>query len=126
MKGRSALLGIVMLATAVPLGAGEPDRLTLKVTPCIAFAPANLTVRTTIVADPGNRAVEIVAESQTFYRSSQIDLEGEKAPRTYTFELRSLPPGAYEVRANVLGADGQPRATVRQQVNVYAVGGGDR
>jgi hypothetical protein len=113
-----------MLTTTLPLGAGE--RITMKVSPAISFAPANLVVRAMIEANAENRAVEIIAESQDFYRSSQIQLEGEKAPRTNTFEFRSLPPGTYEVRANLLGADGQQRAAVRQQINVIASGAGDR
>jgi hypothetical protein len=113
-----------MLIGARPLGAGE--RMTLKVSPAVAFAPANLVVRATITADADNRAVEIVAESNDFYRSSQIQLEGEKAARTSMFEFRSLPPGTYEVRANLLGADGRSRAMIRQQVNVIASGTGDR
>jgi len=124
MKWGAALLGLVMLIGARPLGAGE--RMTLKVSPAVAFAPANLVVRATITADADNRAVEIVAESNDFYRSSQIQLEGEKAARTSMFEFRSLPPGTYEVRANLLGADGRSRAMIRQQVNVIASGTGDR
>lgn len=113
-----------MAATTLPVGAGE--RMTMKVSPAVAFAPANLVVRTTIEADAGNRAIEIVAESQDFYRSSEMQLEGDKAARTTMFEFRSLPPGTYEVRAKLLGADGQARAAVRQQVNVIAAGAGDR
>jgi len=124
MKVRTVLFGILLLAGSQPLGAGE--RLTLKVSPAVAFAPANLVVRTTILADADNRAVEIVAESDDFYRSSQIQLEGERAARTTTFEFRSLPPGTYEVRANLLGADGRSRAMSRQQVNVIANGSGEK
>jgi hypothetical protein len=124
MKVRVVLLGILVLAGTLGVGAGE--RMTLKVSPAVAFAPANLIVRATIVADPDNRAVEIVAESDDFYRSSEIQLEGERAAKTNTFEFRSLPPGAYEVRANLLGADGQTRAVIRQQVNVLASGAGER
>ena len=124
MKVRVALLGVLTIVAAVPLGAGE--RMTMKVSPAVAFAPANLIVRAMIVADADNRAVEIVAESNDFYRSSQIQLEGEKAARTSMFEFRSLPPGTYEVRANLLGADGRSRAMIRQQVNVIASGTGDR
>ena len=113
-----------MLIGAPLLGAGE--RMTLKVSPAVAFAPANLVVRATIPADADNRAVEIVAESDDFYRSSQIQLEGEKAARISLFEFRSLPPGTYQVRANLLGADGRSRAMIRQQVNVIASGAGDR
>jgi hypothetical protein len=92
----------------------------------VAFAPANLNVRAMILADPDNRAVEIIAESDDFYRSSEIQLEGEQAARTTMFEFRSLPPGVYEVRANLVGANGQVRATIRQQVNVLASGAGER
>ena len=120
----ACFLGIVMAATTLPVGAGE--RMTMKVSPAIAFAPANLVVRTTIEADADNRAIEIVAESPDFYRSSEIQLEGDKAARTTSFEFRSLPPGTYEVRARLYGADGQARAAVRQQVNVIAGGAGDR
>jgi hypothetical protein len=124
MKVRVVLFGILMLAGTLRLGAGE--RIMLKVSPAVAFAPANLVVRATIPADADNRAVEIVAESDDFYRSSEIQLEGERAARTSMFEFRSLPPGTYEVRANLVGANGRSRAMIRQQVNVLASGAGIR
>ena len=120
MKWRATFFGILMLVAALPMGAGE--RITVKVSPAVAFAPANLVVRTMIEADQDNRAVEIVAESDDFYRSSQIQLEGDKAPRATSFEFRSLPPGTYEVRALLLGADGEQRAFARQTINVIASG----
>lgn len=113
-----------MMTATLPMGAGE--KMTLKVSPAVAFAPANLIVRAMILADADNRAIEIIAESADFYRSSMIQLEGDKAARTNMFEFRSLPPGTYEVRANLLGSNGEPRATIRQQINVIASGAGDR
>jgi len=120
MKVRAALFGILTLTATMPLGAGE--RLTLKVSPAVSFAPANLVVRATVPVDADNRAIEIVAESEDFYRSSEIQLEGDRAARTTMFEFRSLPPGTYEVRANLFGSNGQSRALIRQQVNVLASG----
>ena len=112
------------MTAALPLWAGE--KMTMKVSPAVAFAPANLIVRAVVTADADNRAIEIVAESQDFYRSSLIELEGDRAARTNMFEFRSLPPGTYEVRAMLLGAHGEARALVRQQINVMAAGGSDR
>jgi hypothetical protein len=126
MTLRVKVLGILLLITTLPLGLGAGERISMKVSPSVAFAPANLVVRAMIEADADNRAVEIVAESADFYRSSQIPLEGDKAPRTSQFEFRSLPPGVYEVRAMLIGAGGQQRAYARQQVNVMASGAGDR
>jgi hypothetical protein len=122
MKVRVALFGILMVTGTLRLGAGE--RIMLKVSPAVAFAPANLVVRATIPADADNRAIEVVAESDDFYRSSEIQLEGDRAARTNIIEFRSLPPGSYEVRATLVGANGQSRAMIRRQVNVIASGAG--
>lgn len=118
MTWRAVLLGLLMLITTLPTGAG--DRIAMKVSPAVAFAPANLVVRAMIAADPENRVIAVVAASDDFYRSSEIQLEGDKAPRTTTFEFRHLPSGTYEVRARLLGADGRERGFVRQSVNVIS------
>jgi hypothetical protein len=124
MKVRAALLGTLIMTATLPLGAGE--KITMKVSPAVAFAPANLIVRAMVIADADNRAVEIVAESDDFYRSSMIQLEGDKAARTSQFEFHSLPPGIYEVRANLYGSNGAQRATIRQQINVISSGTRER
>jgi hypothetical protein len=123
MTLKPVFLGLLVVASAWPAGAGESERMTIRVSPAVSFAPANLVVRATIAANPDNRAVEIVAESTEFYRSSEIQLDGEHAPRTSQFEFRSLPPGMYEVKAILRGASGE-RASVRQQVNVIGAGTG--
>jgi hypothetical protein len=122
MKLRASLFGILMMTTTLPIGAGE--RITMRVSPSVAFAPANLIVRAMIEANEENRAVQIIAESVDFYRSSEVQLEGDKAPRTSMIEFRNLPPGTYDVRALVFGSDGKQRGFARQQVNVIASGTG--
>jgi hypothetical protein len=124
MKLRACLIGILMMTPTLRAGAGE--KLTMRVTPAVAFAPANLIVRAMIVADAENRAVEIIAESNDYYRASEIQLDGEHAPRTNTFEFRSLPPGSYQVKARLLDSSGQARASASTQVNVISSGARDR
>jgi hypothetical protein len=121
MKMRAMLVGAMMLA-ALPLGAGQ--RLIVKVSPAVCFSPADLVVRTTIEADPGNRSLEISAESEDFYRSSEVPLDGDKAPRINQLRFRDLPSGSYDVRVDLVGSDGRPRARVHQQVEVIASGNG--
>ena len=128
---RVVLIGLLSLTAALPLGANEKPRddkpngpLVIHVTPAVSFAPGNLMVRATVESNAANRAVEIVAESEDFYRSSEIQLDGDNAPRTSTFEFRSLPPGMYEVRAVLYGMSGDARAEVRQQANVIPSGAG--
>jgi hypothetical protein len=122
MGVRMLLLGILIATTTLPARAGE--RITMRVSPSISFAPGNLIVRATIEADAENRMVQIVAESPDFYRSSEIQLDGDHAARTNILEFRSLPQGRYEVRAALLDANGHRLAIVRQQISVMPSGAG--
>jgi hypothetical protein len=122
MKLGVGLVGILMIVAMSPAVAGE--RMIMKVTPAVAFAPANLVVRAVVEADADNRGIAVIAESEDFYRSSEIQLDGDRAPRTTTFEFRSLPPGNYSVTAMLMGRGSEPLLTVRRQINVMGSGGG--
>ena len=115
MKVCGWLTGLVVLIAS---GVDANDRLALRVSPAVAFAPANLSVRATVQADAANRSIEIVAESADFYRSSEIQLEGDSAPRTTTFQFRSLPTGEYSVRGILRGQGGREITTVETKVNI--------
>ena len=119
MKGRACLVFLVILMAA---GVGANDRLALRVSPAVAFAPATLRVQTTIESDSANRAIEIIAESDDFYRSSEMQLDGESAPRTTYFQFRSLPTGEYSVRAILKGQGGHELASAERKVNIVEGG----
>ena len=106
------LFSLLLMALAMtPTRAGE--RLDLRVTPTVAFEPATVTVRATVTADEDHRALEVIAESDDYYRSSYIQLDGENAPRTTEIAFRSLPSGQYTVRAIVFGSRGETIRTER-------------
>jgi hypothetical protein len=119
MSVRTWVIGLTVMTTTV-VSATEP--LSMRVSPAVAFAPADLFIRASIEPDADNRAMEVIADSGSFYRSSAIQLEGDRAAKTNTFEFRSLPPGEYEVTAVVIGADGRRRAAARAHVNVIESG----
>ena len=119
MKACAWLTGIVVLIAS---GVDANDRLGLRVSPAVAFAPANLSVLATIEADAANRSIEIVAESADFSRSSEIQLDGDSAPKTTTFQFRSLPTGEYSVRGILRGQGGHEITTVEMRVNIVESG----
>ena len=119
MSVRAWVFGLVVTGSTV---VGAKELLSMQVSPAVSFAPANLTIRTRVEPDADNRAIEVVADSEEFYRSSAIQLEGDHAPRTTTFEFRGLPPGEYEVTAVVSGTHGQRRALAHSHVNVVESG----
>jgi hypothetical protein len=109
------LLVCAWLASVPALSGGE--RLGLKVTPAVSFAPADVTVRTTVEANAGNRWLEVEVNSLDFYRSSRVQLEGEDAPRTRMFQFRGVPSGIYDVSVALVDADGA-RLVLRREISV--------
>src|ERR1051325_1826626 len=83
----------------------------MVVSPAIARAPAVLKVRVTINAMPDDRMLYVAAESASYYRSSEIQLDGTESIPLNVFEFRGLPPGMYQITGIVVNAHG-PRATV--------------
>jgi hypothetical protein len=106
--------------SAATVGGGESIKM--SVSPAQSFAPANLFVRLSIEPNAANRSVEVAAESDQFYRSSVITLEGDQGPRTVLLELRNLPGGEYQVRGVVADSRGHEVAMVQQHVNVLDSG----
>jgi hypothetical protein len=121
---RLGLLGITTLLatiTVVKLAAAAP--LTMTVAPYMAFAPADLRVRVGVPRSPQNRSLLIVAESDQFFRSSEMPLDGEGAPRTIVVQFHSLPDGVYSVLGETRDQDGRTLSAVRQEVRVLSMAG---
>ena len=117
---------VAAMFALISAAAGADEKISMQVSPSVAFAPANLSVRTTIASDADNRAIEIVAESTDFYRSSEMQLDGESAPKTTIFQFRSLPMGEYSVRAVLRGQGGRELASTARIVNIVDAGSSTR
>ena len=107
---RIALLIVPVLAllSGSPVGAGQ--RLTIRVSPRVAVAPARLAIDAVAERDPANRALQIEVDSSEYRRSSLIQLDGADAARTTTVRYDDVPGGVYDVRATLFGSDGRQRA----------------
>ena len=110
------LTAAFLLSSTAAFDANEP--LSMTVSPAQSFAPTNLAIRLHVEAHAANRALEVVAESGAYYRSSRIQLEGAEAPRTIWFEFRNVPGGDYDVRGVLISGGGHERAAVRRHVIV--------
>jgi len=115
------LASALFLSLAVSINANEP--LTMAVSPVHSFAPTNLIIRVHVEPDAANRALEVVAESGEYYRSSLIQLDGAEAPRTISLEIRNLQRGNYDVRGALINSAGRERSAVRKEVLVIASAG---
>jgi hypothetical protein len=106
----------VLLSSAAGVTARQP--LTVSVSPIQSFAPTTLTVRVHMEPSADNRILEVVVESDEYYRSSRVSLDGQDAPPTTSLEFRNLPSGTYEVRGALIDGLGHDRAATRTRVIV--------
>ena len=116
MKSRLILAAF----TTIGLMAGHretvaTEKLSLRVTPNVSNAPSNVIVKATVAKHPDNRWLHIEADSGTFLRSSDIQLDGDKAPTVTEVRLNNLPGGNYAIVAvlrNQLGEETVVRRTL--------------
>jgi hypothetical protein len=117
MRSRLWLLGLALGATTL-VAAGEP--ISIRVNPSVSLAPATLGIRVHVAPEADNRALEIVVDSDDFYRLSRMQLDGDRAPAVNTLRIEGVPAGGYEVTAAVIGGDGGRRALARARVQVMS------
>jgi len=92
---------LVLGALSTPRSPAK-ELVEIKVRGYYFAAPA--TVPMVIAVEPAarNRMLVVEADSEDYFRSSAIELEGENEKRLHSLELKSLPAGTYEIRARVM------------------------
>jgi hypothetical protein len=117
-------LGALVIATSLIGGSslGARPALDLHVSPAVSSAPATVKIRITVPPDAGNRALEIMADSDVYFRSSHVPLEGEDAPGNIFLEYRNLPAGEYQVRGVLVNAQGKPVAVAQSILTIVGMG----
>jgi hypothetical protein len=123
MKHRSWLFPLSFFVVTAVAKSDANECMSMKVSPRQALAPVNLRVSVRVEPNAENRILTIVADSPQFYRSSQIPLEGDRAPKMFTIEYPNVPGGQYEVTSVLLNTIGRERATIRETARVVPVGG---
>ena len=98
------------------------DKLSLRVTPNVSSAPSTVVVKATVTRDAGNRWLHIEADSGTFYRSSAIELDGDRAPLVTEIRLNNLPSGEYTVAAVLRNALGEETVVRRTAIVLSRLG----
>jgi hypothetical protein len=109
----SKLLGtatLVCICLVVPPPVNSNDFLAMRVS---TLAPGALIVHFIVQRDADNRALAVTAEAPDFYRSSQIPLEGDRAPRATVIHLRGLPATIFEVTGTLVGSRGERATTIQ-------------
>ena len=122
MRVRHTVLWFAILATlSIASADASNDRLRIEVSPMMSMAPAMIRVRAIVTPDAANRALQIVAESGAYYRSSMVPLDGVNAAAITEMTFKNLPGGDYDVMVVLVEADGR-RTADRRQITVTSMG----
>jgi hypothetical protein len=115
MKSHLTLAAVTTIGLLLASGStGADEKLMLRVTPNVSSAPSTVVVKATVAKNADNRWLRIEADSGAFYRSSDVQLDGDKAPTVTEIRLNNLPGGEYTVIAvlrNNLGEETVVRRT---------------
>jgi hypothetical protein len=71
-----------------------------------ALAPADVRAAISVPRNADNRTLLVTLDSGAYFRSSEVTLDGNRAPVQHPFAWRSLPAGSYVLRVEVIGASG--------------------
>ena len=105
-----------LIFVALPVDGG--NRLTMRASPAQSFAPSFVRVMVRIEPSAENRWLQVIAESDDFYRSSEIQLDGDRAPATSYLEYPNLPGGDYQIVGVLRDQAGHERSIAREHIRV--------
>ena len=122
MRRYAFAMGMCLLTGSLGTPIDAQGALELNVSPRFSSAPATLRIRATIPPDAANRAVMIVADSDAFFRASEVPLSGENAPRSVMVEYKNLPAGNYAIHGVLVGVGGKQLAAADAAVTLVGIG----
>jgi hypothetical protein len=96
------------------------DELTVRLPSFIMRSASLVRAQVWIPRDHDNRVLRVTLDSGTFYRSSDVPLEGERAPHSHTLVWHALPPGAYEVTIELVGTT-RVKQILRRELTVIGL-----
>jgi hypothetical protein len=115
-----ALAAIILLGSLGAEASDDAERpLHVRVSPALAHAPADLYIYVSVARRSDNRILRVTAESEDFFRSSETQLDGEYSARVTVVRFRELPPGGYEIRAELIGSNGRTADVAKRTVEVF-------
>ena len=86
----------------------ESERaVTVRVSPSFAIEGSPVQAMVRVARHSENRMLQITVDSENYYRSSEIQLDGDSGAVTHYLPMSSLPAGDYAFLAVVYGTHGE-------------------
>ncbi|HEV8396332.1 MAG TPA: hypothetical protein VGQ37_18755 [Vicinamibacterales bacterium] len=120
-RDTTAALAVARARAAAVAPADTPgDELTLRMTPRFVSAPGYLRSLIRVAPNADNRILRVEIDSDAYYRSSDIELDGASAPMSHFMDWKEVPAGKYDLIVTVMGPSG-PRVVRRLNFQVLGM-----
>jgi hypothetical protein len=86
---------------------GAEQRLTIGARPATSSAPSDITVSVWVERHAEHRLLRVWVESEDYFRSSDVQLNGERSARVTLLKYRGVPAGSYRVQAELIVSGGR-------------------
>ena len=93
--------------------------VTVRVSPVFAIEGSPVRAMVRVVPNSDNRLLRIMVDSENYFRSSDVELNGDDAATTHYLALNSLPAGEYSFFAVVYGTRGE-RARIMEEFRLLS------
>ena len=117
---RSLALIIPLVAFAGTSGSAK-DNVEIRLNGRFFAEPATVQLIVAVEPNAENRRLRVEADGDSMYRSTEIDLAGDKEQRLHTVEFKNLSAGGYTLRAQVLSTS-SIRSQAEQEIMVTGDG----
>jgi hypothetical protein len=94
------------------------DFIQLQVSPVLSDR-GDMTVQVLVTRDAENQWMKVTAESESYYSSSEMELEGQYTARVKVIRFRGVPSGWYEVTGTVFDSRKHVKGLARRSVLVF-------
>jgi hypothetical protein len=94
------------------------DFVQLLVSPTLSER-GDMLVQVLVTRDAENQWMKVTAESEAYYSSSEMELEGEYSARVKVIRFRDVPAGWYEVTGTVFDHHKKVKGQSRRSVLVF-------
>ena len=94
-----------------------PDELSVRLPYVVSHGDSLVRATVWVPRDGDNRMLRITLDSESFYRSSDVPLEGERAAQSHTLVWHKLPAGSYDVTIELVGTT-RVKQVLRRELHV--------
>jgi len=112
------LNGSLVAVPSVTTPVHAEDFVQLHVSPVLSDR-GDMTVQVLVLRDAENQWMKVTAESESYYSSSEMELEGEYTARVKVIRFRGVPSGWYEVTGTVFDRNKHVKGLARRSVLMF-------